>query len=195
MSAKTFLRPIHRRERPASSRRRCLFCFSEHPDSAGVVQEAFATLFSEFRPPGKVWASVQRKKKSQRAAMANISSSGLRRRGQLEMEVPGVNPWPSHFLRIPELRGRALFSRRGSCGLWGLRTILSAATLRRLLLAGTSLPVLIEADVIRGEVGQNCPPQFKEIHAAQILVENSTARIEQNGVRNRRFPCRIKRRL
>src|ERR1700694_3042310 len=109
MSAKTFLRRIHRRERLASSRRRCLFCFSEHPDSAGVVPAAFATLFSEFRPPRKVWASGQRKKKSQRAVMANISSSGLRRRGQLEMEVPGVNPWASHFLRIPELRGQALF--------------------------------------------------------------------------------------
>lgn len=60
----------------------------------------------------------------------------------------------------------------------GLRTILSAATLRRPLLAGTSLPVFIEADIIRGEVGQNCPPQFKDIHATQILVENSTVSIE-----------------
>src|SRR6266404_1988804 len=33
------------------------------------------------------------KKKSQRAAMANISSSGLRGRRRLEMEVPGVSLW------------------------------------------------------------------------------------------------------
>src|SRR6266478_987515 len=50
--------------------------------------------------------------KSRRAVMANISSSGLRRRDQMVMEVPGVNPWASHFLRIPELRGAGFVSRR-----------------------------------------------------------------------------------
>jgi len=64
--AKTFLRRIHDGSALPVSRRRCLFCFSERPDSAGVVQEAFATLFSEFRPPRKEWV-VQRKKKSRRA--------------------------------------------------------------------------------------------------------------------------------
>src|SRR5580704_7487236 len=135
MSAKTFLRRTRRRERLASSHRRCLFCFSEHPDSSGVVQEAFATPFSEFRPPPKVWASVQRKKRSQRAAMANICSSGLRRHGQLEMEVPGVNRWPSHFLRIPELRGRALFLEERK--LWFVRL---AHNYRPPLFAGSFLP-------------------------------------------------------
>src|ERR1700720_2474966 len=163
MSAKTFLRRTRRREHLASSRRRCLFCFSEHPDSAEVVQEAFATLFWEFRPPGKVWASVQRKKRAQRAAMANIPSSGLRRHGQMELDVPRRKPLAFPFPANSLAAGRGLVSRGEEVVVCEACAQLSAATLRRLLLAGTSLPVLIEADVIRGEVGQNCPAQFKEI--------------------------------
>ena len=75
------------------------------------------------------------------------------------------------------------------------RTILSGTTLRWFFLSQTRLPVLVEADVIGGEVGQNGAPQFEDIHAAQVLVENLAVGIEQDGVRNRRLPRGVKGRL
>src|ERR1700686_4526219 len=73
--------------------------------------------------------------------------------------------------------------------------ILSSATLHRLLLRGTRLPVAIEADVVGRTIGQNGAPQLKPVHGAKILVENCAIRIDESGVGNRRLPGWIKRRL
>src|SRR6266852_2009485 len=41
----------------------------------------------------------------------------------------------------------------------------------------------------------NRSPQFENVYASQIFVENFTVRTEEDGVRNRRLPRRIERRL
>src|ERR1700686_1414596 len=70
--------------------------------------------------------------------------------------------------------------------------ILSSVTLHRLLLRGTRLPVVIEADVVGRKIGQNGAPQFKHVHGAKILVENFAVGIDESGVGNRRLPDWIK---
>src|SRR6202011_2911403 len=79
------------------------------------------------------------------------------------------------------------------CKVWG--KILLSATLHRLLLRGTFLPVVVEADVVGRKIRQNEAPQFKHVHGAEILVENFAVGIDENGVGNRRLPGWIKRRL
>src|SRR6202166_5372656 len=66
--------------------------------------------------------------------------------------------------------------------------ILSSATLHRLLLGGTRLPVVIEADVFGWKVGQNGAPQFKHVHGAEILERTlpSASMRTVEGTRGRR---------
>src|SRR5580704_9653874 len=72
---------------------------------------------------------------------------------------------------------------------------LLTATFPGVLLTGTGLPVLIETDVVRREVRKNGSPQFENVHASQIFVENCTVGSEEDGVGNRGFPGWVERRL
>src|SRR5258708_9914577 len=56
------------------------------------------------------------------------------------------------------------------------------------ILSGTGLPVLIEADVVRWKVGQNCAAQFENVHRSQIFVENFAVGSEEDGIGNHGFP-------
>src|SRR5207245_4759684 len=56
----------------------------------------------------------------------------------------------------------------------GWKPFLSTLFFPKSFLSGTGLPVLIEVDVVRCEVGKNCSAQFENVHSSQILVENFT---------------------
>jgi len=94
--------------------------------------------------------------------------------------------------------GKVLYKNLGSVDILELRRTILANLPSDYIgfrSSGGTAASMIEADIIRGEVGQNCSAAIQGYPRCPIFVENFTVRIQQNGVRNRRLPCRIKRLL